>query len=42
MIKFREQQQSFRQQAQQLFTAQRQPGLEDNHDQPMLANFPGN
>jgi transcription initiation factor TFIID subunit 12 len=42
MILFREQQQSFRQQAQQRFTAQRQPGLEDNHDQPMLANLPGN
>jgi hypothetical protein len=45
MVKFREQQQSFRQQAQQAqqrFSNQGQPGLEDNHDQPMLANVPGN
>jgi transcription initiation factor TFIID subunit 12 len=42
MIKFREQQQSFRQQAQQRFANQGQPGLADNNDQPMLANVPGN
>jgi transcription initiation factor TFIID subunit 12 len=44
MIKFREQQQSFRQQAQHGFTNQGQPmaGLGDNNDQPMLANVPGN
>jgi transcription initiation factor TFIID subunit 12 len=42
MIKFREQQQSFRQQAQQQFANQRQPGLGDTNDQPMLANVLGN
>jgi transcription initiation factor TFIID subunit 12 len=42
MSKFREQQQNFRQQAQQRFAAQGQPGLGDSNDQPMLANVPGN
>lgn len=45
MIKFREQQQSFRQQAQQAqqrFPNQGQPGLGETNDQPMLSNMPGN
>jgi transcription initiation factor TFIID subunit 12 len=42
MIKFREQQQSFRQQAQQRFTNQGQPGLGETNSQPMLSNMPGN
>jgi transcription initiation factor TFIID subunit 12 len=41
MIKFREQQQSFRQQAQQRFANQGQPGLGETNDQPVLANMPG-
>lgn len=42
MIKFREQQQSFRQQAQQRFANQGQPGLGETNDQPMLSSIPGN
>jgi transcription initiation factor TFIID subunit 12 len=44
MIKFREQQQSFRQQAQgqQRFANQGQPGLGETNDQPMLSNMPSN
>ena len=42
MVKFREQQQSFRQQAQQRFTNQGQPGLGESNDQPMISNMPGN
>ena len=42
MVKFKEQQQSFRQQAQQRFANQGQPGLGETNDQPMLSNMPGN
>ena len=42
IIKFREQQQSFRQKALQRFGNQGQPGLGEINDQPMLANVPGN